>query len=274
MKDLKDVSSHFEFGKNWQSYVENVVDEDKLAEAGRGLEKLIGRSDLAGRSFLDIGCGSGLSMLAALRLGAAEAHGIDIDEHSVAAANSLLTRWAPEGRWTVRKLSVFELASQSAHYDIVHSWGVLHHTGAMWEAIDRARGLVTPGGLLVLALYRKTRFCGFWRHEKRVYSGAPPAVQALARQAYKTAFGAALLAKGQNPIEHAREYGRSRRGMDWDHDVHDWLGGYPYESVSQLEMRQYAERTGLAELRAFASPPYLGLWGSDCDEYVYRCPAS
>jgi 2-polyprenyl-6-hydroxyphenyl methylase/3-demethylubiquinone-9 3-methyltransferase len=171
-------------------------------------------------------------------------------------------------------MSVFDLARQGARYDIVHSWGVLHHTGAMWEAIDLARSLVVENGFLVLALYRKTPFCGFWRLEKRLYCKSPRILQTPARLLYKSAYSCRLLARGTNPFDYARDYGRIRRGMDWDHDVHDWLGGYPYESVSQLEMRQYAARIGLQEVRTFASAPYLGVWGSDCDEYVYQCPTT
>jgi 2-polyprenyl-6-hydroxyphenyl methylase/3-demethylubiquinone-9 3-methyltransferase len=274
MKDLKGASSHFQFGKNWQSYVDNVVDEDKLAEAERGLEKLVSRSELAGKSFLDIGSGSGLSMLAAIRLGVGRADGIDIDADSVRAAQTLLGRYAPGDRWIVRTQSVFDLARLNERYDIVHSWGVLHHTGAMWEAIDLARSLVADGGLLVLALYRKTPLCGFWRLEKSLYHRSPRVLQAFARLLYKGAFSCRLLARRKNPVAYARDYGRLHRGMDWDHDIHDWLGGYPYESVSQSEMRQYAAKHGLQEERAFASPPFLGLWGSTCDEYVFRCPTA
>lgn len=271
MRNLKDVSTHFEFGRNWKSYVDNVVTQRSIDAAEQGLERLISRDEIIGKSFLDIGCGSGMTMLAALRLGAGEVHGMDIDPQAIGATHSLLGHFADGSNWSAKTMSVFDTTSLAAgRFDVVHSWGVLHHTGAMWEAIDLARRLVAHGGLFVLALYRKTMFCPVWRLEKRIYSRSPRPIQSVARLIYKATCSIRLVSKGENPWRYSRSYGQSRRGMDWDHDIHDWLGGYPYESVSQQEMLTYARNHDLEVIKVIAEPPFLGVFGSSCDEYVFR----
>src|SRR5579872_3114607 len=184
MADPKNLESHFAFGENWQSFVA-TVDDDKIAQAVDSLARLLPASEVMGRSFLDIGCGSGLSMLAAAHLGARSLEGVDIDPRSVDATRTLLSQRLPGASWRARVASVFTLTSErDGLFDIVHSWGVLHHTGDMWPAIGRAANLVAPGGRLVLALYRKTPLCGFWRIEKRLYTASPSAVQTAVRWIY------------------------------------------------------------------------------------------
>ncbi len=258
----------FGFGRNWKSFV-STVGEESIAEAAKGLLRLFPNGELTGRRLLDIGCGSGLSMLAAFRLGAASVHGIDLDQESVEAAQTLLSRHATGRDWTVRRLSVLD-ADPATHgsHDIVYSWGVLHHTGALWKAMDRAAALVAPGGRFAFALYRRTPLCGLWTIEKRLYASAPAICQSTAAAAYKATFFLALVAAGRNPRRYVAEY-RGARGMDWHHDVHDWLGGYPYESTEPGEVAAFLSRHGFTLERQFDRPPIAsGLFGSHCDEYV------
>lgn len=263
-------AEHFEFGKNWQSYVE-LVDEDRIAEAEAGLLRLVSREDIKGRTFFDIGCGSGLSLLAALRLGAVSVRGIDIDPDSVSAAHALLSKFAPGQAWQLDTQSIFELDSATfGAYDVTYSWGVLHHTGNMWEAIERAASLVSQGGLLVIAIYHKTLLCGVWREEKRIYSRSGPIAQKIARVFYKTWIGALLLVTGRNPWKFVKEY-KQYRGMDWNHDVHDWLGGYPYESATPDQVKSKLAACGLAMEKVIVNyGGSIGLSGSGCDEFVAR----
>ena len=272
--DLTALDSHFAFGENWQSFAAGVS-EDAVAEAVLCLERLFPQGGLVGKRFLDIGCGSGLSMLAAARLGAASVTGVDIDPHSVAAAQGLLGRFLPQGGWTVRQASIFDvtlpdLCSDNGGFDVVHSWGVLHHTGAMTVAIGKAAALVGSQGCLALALYRKTPLCGFWTWAKRLYAHGGPGLQAMIRLLYKTAYMVALVATGRAPWCYLRDY-KKARGMDWAHDVHDWLGGYPYESVLPSEVAQLLKPLGFAIERQFDHPAAAaGLFGSHCDEFVAR----
>ncbi|MGO8952334.1 MAG: class I SAM-dependent methyltransferase [Rhodomicrobium sp.] len=267
-QNLKDVSSHFAFGKNWSSFAATIT-EDAISEAAAGLSRLFSGGELAGASFFDIGCGSGLSMLAAKRLGAANVNGIDIDPDSVRTAQTVLAAHMTGPGWDVQQKSVFDLDPRSdGRYDIVHSWGVLHHTGDMWPAIEKAAALVKPGGYFALALYRRTPLCGFWTWEKRFYSKASAPVCAVIRLGYKTLYIAGLAATGRNPLTYIRAY-RSNRGMDWHHDVHDWLGGYPYESVAPAEVKVFLDRLGFSTVRSFEKPAAIkGFFGTHCDEFL------
>lgn len=267
-QDLRQVESHFAFGENWKDFA-RTLSEESVAEAVRGMAKLFPADAIRGRTFLDIGCGSGLSMLAALRLGALSAVGLDIDPNSVEAARTVLQSHARDREWSTKVASIFDLSPErDGTYDIVHSWGVLHHTGEMWLAIGKAAALVAPDGYLALALYRKTPLCAFWRQEKKFYSRSNRFMQEAIGFAYRTVYCAALIASGRSPARYVRDY-KSARGMNWSNDVHDWLGGYPYESVTPEQVSEFLESQGFTIVRAFVKPAVAGgLFGSHCDEFV------
>jgi SAM-dependent methyltransferase len=258
----------FRFGENWKSFLSTVTPAS-IAEAELGMSRLFPNGELRGRKFFDIGCGSGLSMLAAYRLGAARVDGIDIDPDSVEATRSLLSAQVPADKWSARPANVLDLAADGSH-DIVHSWGVLHHTGALWNAMTRAVDQVAEGGYLAVALYRRTPLCQFWTIEKRFYYRAPALVQMAIKLLYKGVYLLGVLATGRNPLRYIAEY-QSSRGMDWHHDVHDWLGGFPYESTDPPTVCAFLNRAGFSVERAIEHPaPIFGLFGSHCDEFVAR----
>lgn len=272
--DPRQLGSHFDFGGNWSSY-SGLIDEDRIRDAETALGKLVHAEDIVGKSFLDIGCGSGLHLLAASRLGAGRLVGIDIDPKSVVTAERVQNLFGQGVRGSIMRASVFDLSPEGiGQFDIVYSWGVLHHTGAMREAIVRATRLVGPRGLFVVALYRKTLTCRLWRWEKRWYSRASPAMQRVARTIYTGLFRFNLLLARKSFRAYLHEYDRLNRGMDFSHDLHDWMGGYPYESTSPGEFDQLMTGLGFRPERRFLMPDSfplrLGLFGSGNDEYVYR----
>lgn len=266
-----ELSSHFDFGGNWTAYAA-LIDEARIMQAVEGLERLAGREAIAGRSFLDIGCGSGVHSLAALRLGASRVVAVDLDPRSVATAGEVLSRFAPQGTWEVHELSVFDLdPAKLGAFDVVYAWGSLHHTGAMYDAWRRAAELVSPEGMLIVAVYRKTRLCRLWRIEKRLYSRAPSWMQHCVRTCYVSAMRLAFLVAGRDFRKYRDAYGQSYRGMNFDHDVHDWLGGYPYESLSPAEANALCRTLGFVPVRSFVEGrTRLGLFGSGNDEYVWK----
>lgn len=260
----------FKFGENWQRFAARLQD-GQIAEAQESLSRLLGRKDFDGLSFLDIGCGSGLFSLAARKMGA-WVRSFDFDSDSVSCAQALRELYCPDDpHWIVERGSILDAGYTGGldKFDIVYSWGVLHHTGAMWTAVDRAAGLAAPSGILAVALYRKTPLCWAWRIEKRAYVYAPAFIQLVLRGAYKTAFFSGKAAVGANPFQYVRDY-KSNRGMDWHHDVHDWLGGYPYESATADTVKSHMMQLGFHVVRSFERPAGFGLFGTGCDEFVFQ----
>jgi 2-polyprenyl-6-hydroxyphenyl methylase/3-demethylubiquinone-9 3-methyltransferase len=265
---LTDRDTHFEFGENWKNY-SRIIDRKRIDAAVEGMKRLF-PDGLAGKSFLDIGSGSGLHSLAALSLGATPVTAIDLDENSVATTRETLERYAPGRNWSVKIVSVFDAAPDTiGDFDVVYSWGVLHHTGHMWRAIECAAGLVNPGGRLAIAIYSATKFDGFWKIEKRIYRRLPSPVQRGIRAMYMAALLARHAATGRNPVSLVRNYSE-QRGMNFSHDAHDWLGGYPYETATAAELRERVCGMGFVEQRAFPLPATLGLFGAGCHEFVFQ----
>src|SRR5258707_12641383 len=125
----------FDFGANWTRFLA-VVSEKHIEAAAEKLSSWLG--DLRGRTFIDVGCGSGIHSLAALRLDASRIVSFDYDPRSVGYFHEMKRRFAPDANWTIERVSALDesyLRSLGA-FNVVYSWGVLHHTGHMWAALD------------------------------------------------------------------------------------------------------------------------------------------
>jgi 2-polyprenyl-6-hydroxyphenyl methylase/3-demethylubiquinone-9 3-methyltransferase len=270
--EVESLDGRFSFGENWLSFIE-TLDEHRISEAERSLKALCGADDLRGKRFIDIGSGSGLSSLAARRLGAT-VFSFDYDPQSVAGTRKLKERFFPDDpSWQIGQGSALDPAylATLGKFDIVYSWGVLHHTGAMNEAIANAASRVDDGGLFVFALYRKTLLCPLWKIEKRWYANASEASQRAARAVFIGALRLAFRVTRRDFDAYVRNY-KSTRGMNFEHDVHDWMGGYPYESISPEEAAALMGKLNLEFVRSNLGSQSIGVFGSGCDEFVYRRP--
>ena len=130
-------------------------------------------------------------------------------------------------------------------------------------------GLVVPNGVFAFALYHRTRMCALWRLEKRWYAGASPDAQQRARAVYIALLRLRFLLTGGDFQSYVQTYQR-QRGMAFEHNVHDWMGGYPYESISAPEVEAMMQPLGFARIWSMATPLTFGFFGSGCDEYLYR----
>lgn len=263
--NLLGAESHFEFGKNWSDYAQKI-DDEAISAAEEGVLSLLPKTAIEGARWLDIGSGSGLHSLAAARLGASDITAIDIDADSVATTQRVLADHGVTAR--VMRKSVFEIEDLGT-YDVVYSWGVLHHTGDMWRAIDCASRRVAPGGWFALALYQKTPLCGAWTVEKAIYTKAGEPVRRLMRKAYILAYRLGLAVQRRSFSQHVESYSQ-KRGMSFEHDVHDWLGGYPYESVTPEAARAFMVERDFQPVLIGDLKPGLGIFGTGCAEFVFR----
>lgn len=260
----------FTFGKNWQRYLEAITPE-RIAIAEASLRDMLGLRDLDGRRFLDVGSGSGLFSLAARRLGAT-VHSLDYDPESVACTRELKARFRPDdSQWTIDEGSVLDrdFMASLGDFDIVYSWGVLHHTGDLETALDNARLPLAPSGILWIAIYNdRGPLSKFWGAVKRLYCSGTPGrllVLALCIPYYFLLSVAIGVIKHGDPTRHFTDY-KKDRGMSVYYDWLDWLGGHPYETATVDELVLFYGERGLEPTRL---EPTQGL---GCHELVFRRP--
>jgi 2-polyprenyl-6-hydroxyphenyl methylase/3-demethylubiquinone-9 3-methyltransferase len=264
-------ADRFAFGRNWLRFL-TLLDEERIHRAESSLLSMLKESTLEGRRFLDIGSGSGLFSLAARRLGAS-VHSFDFDPESVRCAVELRRRHFPgDGNWRIEQGSALDrgyLASLGS-FDVVYSWGVLHHTGKMHEALENAIIPVAPHGKLFIAIYNDlgTR-TERWRIIKRTYNRLPralrPAFTALAAapNEMRAFTGACLRGEG---LAYLRTWtAAGERGMSRWCDIVDWVGGYPYEAATPEQIFDFYEARGFRLVTLKCGGVGLG-----CNEFVFH----
>lgn len=263
-----DEGERFAFGANWQKFLATLT-EGQIRRAEESLRDMLQLTDLAGLTFLDIGSGSGLFSLAACNLGA-EVRSLDYDPQSVACTRELQRRYHPGNvRWTVEAGSILDAQYLQAipQHDIVYSWGVLHHTGDLWQALRNTFSLVKPGGKLFIAIYNdQGRASRRWLAVKRAYCGSPRFLRwMILLPCFLRLWGPTLLrdALRLRPLHSWRNY-QSPRGMSPWRDVVDWVGGLPFEVARPEEVFHAARDAGfeLRELRTCGGGP-------GCNEFVF-----
>ncbi|CAN5258161.1 class I SAM-dependent methyltransferase [soil metagenome] len=262
----------FEFGKNWTAFL-SVLDDERISTAESSLKEMLECESLIGKSFLDIGSGSGLFSLAARRLGA-KVHSFDFDSNSFACTQELRRRYfRGDADWRIEQGSALdaEYLHSLGKFDIVYSWGVLHHTGEMWRALENAVLPVSEGGKLFIAIYNDTGTqASRWHWIKKTYCRLPKplktpfAIAAIAPEEFKAlARSIATL----SPMSYIRSWTayKNGRGMNRWYDIIDWVGGYPYEVATVDEIFDFYKERGFV-LRKIKS----GGVGLGCNEFVFE----
>lgn len=260
----------FQFGNNWMKFL-SVLNDERITEAEISLKKMLEVDDLKGKTFLDIGSGSGLFSLAAMRLGAERVHSFDYDSQSVACGQQLKKQFFPEAaHWTVEQGSALDgdYLSSLGEWDIVYSWGVLHHTGDMDSALRNAAPMVRDNGKLFVAIYNKQRLLTtFWTIIKRWYVKGSFLSKGILLGIFMIYFILrglfADLIQGRSPIRRYTEQ-YTPRGMSVFYDWIDWIGGYPFETAKPEEVLDLYREQG------FRLDRLVTCWGSSgINEFVF-----
>jgi len=259
----------FEFGANWRRFLK-TLDDERIDNAERSMRELLDSDSLAGKSFVDAGSGSGLFSLCARRLGA-RVHSFDYDPQSVGCTAELRRRYFPDDpEWIVDEGSALdpEYLKSLGQFDCVYSWGVLHHTGSMWEALDNVAPLVAPGGKLVLSIYNdQGPRSGRWLALKRFYNRSPSILRGpiLAASAVNLFWRRTLKDFLRlRPFESWRSEAQGR-GMSAWHDIVDWVGGYPFEVAKPEEILRFYRERGFNLVGLTTVGGSLG-----CNEFVFE----
>lgn len=260
--------ARFRFGENWLSFVD-AVDQERIAEAVVSVKALLQLDSLAGRTFLDVGSGSGLFSLAARILGA-QVTSFDYDPKSVESTTELRRRYFPDDvDWAILHGSVLDAGfiGGLGEFDVVYSWGVLHHTGDMWSALEMVTRPLAADGILAVAIYNDQGMRSrLWTSVKRFYCRGVGA-RALCKLVFYPYFSLLTVAAGirdhGNPMAGFARY-KTKRGMSIVHDWRDWLGGYPFEVASPVALDRFYAARGLQPRHAI----YTSRLG--CNELVYR----
>jgi 2-polyprenyl-6-hydroxyphenyl methylase/3-demethylubiquinone-9 3-methyltransferase len=247
MQQTDTPENRFWFGRNWRRFVEHDFSQERVDVSRGHMTGFLGVEDLKGRSFMDIGCGSGLHSLAAHQLGAATITAFDYDPDSVAASRILHRYAGAPTTWTISRGSVLDEAFMQSlpKADVVYSWGVLHHTGDVWRALRLAATRVKAGGSFYIALYsadvHKDPPPEFWLDVKQRYVAAPAWRRRCWDLWYVWRFQMA-----RNPLRFPVVLWRilrhkRTRGMSYFTDIRDWLGGWPMEFCRDDDVRRLCE---------------------------------
>ena len=257
----------FDFGKNWKDFSDKFLNEKFIIEAKDSVVDLLRGADLDinGKAVLDIGCGSGIFSFSFLLLGAKSVLGTDINQESIKASTKNRDIFGGKfglGQEVSERLR-FEVddilnSRIKSKFDVVYSWGVLHHAGNLYKAIDRAAGLVDNGGYFIISVYNKHWSSFFWKGIKFLYNKSPSFLKKVFVWIFYGVIAAAkFVYTGRDPF-------KKERGMSFYYDIIDWLGGYPYEYARPQDIKKFVESRGFVIKKIILPKTPTG-----CNEFIF-----
>jgi len=267
-----DKGDRFEFGKNWEQFL-LILNEERIKLAEDSLLRMLEFDSLEGKTFLDIGSGSGLFSLAAKRLGA-KVHSFDFDPQSLACTAELKRRYFPnDSNWQVESGDILntEYLKNLGKFDVVYSWGVLHHTDDMWNALNNASEMVGDEGSLFISIYNDQGMQSKrWLRIKKLYNALPKGLRwlvwlpMLIKLWWRNSIRDLLVERKFFSTWRNYAYVEAR-GMSAFRDVIDWVGGLPFEVAKPEEIFDFYYKRNFQLIKIKTCGGGLG-----CNEFVFK----
>ena len=204
----------------------------------------------------------------------AKVYSFDYDTDSVNCAHYLREKYADNTTsWSIQQGSVLDLEflETFGKVDILYSWGVLHHTGHMYQAFENVSYLVKPDGYLFISIYNDQGSASRrWKWIKKTYVHSNSSLIrfslslfTLIRHWHITFIKDAI--NHINPLKTWLSYGKNNRGMSPWHDIIDWTGGYPFEVAKPEAVFEFFQKKGFQLKKLTTCAGGLG-----CNEFVFQ----
>lgn len=144
-------------GTRGNPYPEGSVEYFRWIESQRDeREPFIGRfarwGERAGQHVLEMGVGAGTDFVRFVRAGA-HAHGVDMSSHSARLVRQRLRN--EQLTALVSVADVEQLPFSDGTFDVVYSWGVIHHTADTTAAARELLRVLKPGGEFCAMVYHR-----------------------------------------------------------------------------------------------------------------------
>lgn len=261
----------FSFWKNWAKFLEKL-DEKKIEQAKNYLEKFIWWKDkIEWKTVIDFGSWSWLMSLCFYLLWAKKIVSVDIDNNSLDCTRFLKEKYANNTeKWEIKKWSVLDeqFIKRLWKFDIVYSWGVIHHTWNMWKWLELIEKLVNDNWLLYLTIYNKYNWfpsSDSWLKIKKIYVNSPFLIKKVMYYWLILENIFMRIIRGQNPVKYIKNYYKnSNRWMDFFRDIEDWLWWYPYEYATIEEIKNFYENIWYKLINLYDSSAWW--W---CNEFLF-----
>lgn len=259
----------FEFGKNWNNYSKKIRSKN-IHISIDDLKYYLGIK-LKNKKFLDIGCGSGLSSLAACKLGA-RVTSFDVDNLSTATTIALKKKYLSSSKkWKILNHGNVldkKFCKNLGKFDIIYAWGVLHHTGNLWLSLRNIFLNSKKNTIFFIALYNDEGFYSrVWWIIKKIYDilyfDIFKKIYFIFVLIFCTlknyVFTIANITQSFKDLKilfkTIKNYEKSR-GMSYWNDQLDWIGGYPFEVSKPEKIIKFFRNRKCKLLKIFVNHGY------------------
>ena len=248
----------FKFGENWLKF-NKLINYKKILQATKSLKKY--NIKFKKKSFLDVGCGSGLFSLAASTMGCNKIYSIDVDNSSIKSTQIVRNNFKKKSlNWKVEKVSLIgdNFKKKCFNYDIIYCWGVAHHTGNMFKAFKNLSDVAKLNSYLIIAIYNDEGLKSkIWWLIKFIYNFVPQGlkklyaffIMSIIRKLY-VIIRLLFTLKFNELYSFLKKKTKRTRGMNKEIDIMDWVGGYPYEYIKFNDLKKYFIAKGFKVIKS------------------------